>query len=182
VNGCSTPRHRRCVVFTDDELDDMASHHIETPVHLAIGEFLDALRDLGVPPGDDPNWPFLLSAGERRSFTANTILRDPAWRKRDPDGALRLAPIDAERLGLSDGDTARLTTARATATVTVAVDDTMHPGHIAIPNGLGLDHLDDAGRVTTGVAPNEFTASGDRDPWAATPWQSVPARLERCPA
>ena len=59
-----------------------------------------------MPPGDEPNWPFLLSAGERRSFTANTILRDPAWRKRDPDGALRLAPIDAERLGLSDGDTA----------------------------------------------------------------------------
>ena len=72
-------------------------------------------RDLGVPPGDDPNWPFLLSAGERRSFTANTILRDPAWRKRDPDGALRLAPIDAERLGLSDGDNARLTTARTIA-------------------------------------------------------------------
>jgi anaerobic selenocysteine-containing dehydrogenase len=173
------------VVFTDDEHDE-TWRRITTDdgrVHLAVGEFLDALRDLGVPPGDDPNWPFLLSAGERRSFTANTILRDPAWRKRDPDGALRLAPIDAERLGLSDGDTARLTTARATATVTVAVDDTMHPGHIAIPNGLGLDHLDDAGRVTTGVAPNEFTASGDRDPWAATPWhKSVPARLERCPA
>jgi anaerobic selenocysteine-containing dehydrogenase len=173
------------VVFTDDEHDE-TWRRITTDdgrVHLAIGEFLDALHDLGVPPGDDPNWPFLLSAGERRSFTANTILRDPAWRKRDPDGALRLAPIDAERLGLSDGDTARLTTARATATVTVAVDDTMHPGHIAIPNGLGLDHLDDAGRVTTGVAPNEFTASGDRDPWAATPWhKSVPARLERCPA
>ena len=56
----------------------------------------------------------------------------------------------------------------------------MHPGHLAIPNGLGLDHLDDAGRVVTGVAPNEFTASCDCDPWAATPWhESVPARLER---
>jgi len=31
---------------------------------------------------------FLLSAGERRSFTANTIIRDPAWRKIDTDVAL----------------------------------------------------------------------------------------------
>ena len=56
-----------------------------------------------VPPGDDPEWPFLLSAGERRSFTANTIIRDPAWRKRDADGALRVAPADATALGLDDG-------------------------------------------------------------------------------
>jgi anaerobic selenocysteine-containing dehydrogenase len=135
-----------------------------------------------VPPGDDTNWPFLMSAGERRSFTANTILRDPAWRKRDPDGALRLAPIDAERLGLSDGDIARLTTARATATVTVAVDDTMHPGHIAIPNGLGLEPPRRRRPRNTGVAP-------DSSPPAATvpgppPRGTSPFRppRTRCPA
>ncbi len=172
------------VVFTDDDVDE-TWRRVATDdgrVHLAIGEFLDALQDLGVPPGDDPDWPFLLSAGERRSFTANTILRDPAWRKRDADGALRLAPADAQRIGLSTGDTAMLSTARAATKVTVAVDDTMHPGHLAIPNGLGLDHLDDAGRVITGVAPNELTSSADCDPWAATPWhKSVPARLDRMP-
>ena len=66
--------------------------------------------------------------------------------------------------------------------VTVAVDEGMHPGHLAIPNGLGLDHVDGEGRVRTGVAPNELTASEDRDPWAGTPWhKSVPARLEPVP-
>ena len=83
------------------------------------------------PPGDDAEWPLLLSAGERRSFTANTIFRDPAWRKKDPDGALRVSPHDAERIGLADGDAAKLTTKRASAVVTVAVDDTMQPGHVA---------------------------------------------------
>jgi formate dehydrogenase len=132
-----------------------------------------------VPPGDDPQWPFLLSAGERRSFTANTIFRDPAWRKRDPDGALRVAPADATALGLADGSPARLTTRRGRAVVMVAVDDAMLPGHLALPNGLGLDHVEGEGRVTTGVAPNELTAAEDRDPWAGTPWhKSVPARLE----
>ena len=87
-------------------------------------------------------WPLLLSAGERRSFTANTIFRDPAWRKKDPDGALRVSPADAERIGLADGDSAKLSTKRAHAIVTVAVDDAMQPGHVSLPNGLGLDHVE----------------------------------------
>ena len=46
----------------------------------------------------------------------------------------------------------------------------MHPGHLSLPNGLGLDHPDDDGAaVVTGVAPNELTASEDRDPWVGTP-------------
>ena len=35
------------------------------------------------PRLDDREFPFVLTAGERRSFTANTIIRDPAWRKKD---------------------------------------------------------------------------------------------------
>lgn len=68
--------------------------------------------------GDDPDWPLLLSAGERRSFTANTIPRDPALRKNDPDGSLRVSPADSDTLGLLDGDTATLTTKRASVAVT----------------------------------------------------------------
>ena len=56
----------------------------------------------------------------------------------------------------------------------------MGAGHIALPNGLGLDHPDGGQRQQTGVAPNELTASEDCDPWVGTPWhKSVPARLER---
>ena len=55
----------------------------------------------------------------------------------------------------------------------------MQAGHVSLPNGLGLDHVEGATRIVTGVAPNELTASDDRDPWAGTPWhKSVPARLE----
>ena len=168
------------VVFTDDELEE-TWRRISTPdgrVHVAIPQLLDDLDALGEPPVDDPIFPFLLSAGERRSFTANTILRDPRWRKRDTEGALRIAPIDAERLGLADGDTATLTTHRATTTVAISIDDGMQAGHLALPNGLGLDHLDGENRTTTGIAPNELTASAHRDPWAGTPWhKTVPARL-----
>src|SRR5690606_34683160 len=81
-------------------------------IHLLIPELLGEFATLAtaVPPGDDPEWPFLLSAGERRAFSANTIIRDPAWRKRDPEGALRVSEADAVRLGLVDGGAAQLTT------------------------------------------------------------------------
>ena len=175
------------VVFTDDTWE-ATWQRVQTDdglVHADIPELLAELAGLTTetPPGDDPDWPLLLSAGERRSFTANTILRDPAWRKKDTDGALRVSPADADRLGLVNGDNATLTTKRASVLVTVAVDDTVQPGHVSLPNGLGLDHVESGARHQTGVAPNELTASEDRDPWAGTPWhKTVPARLERVPA
>ncbi len=49
---------------------------------LTIPELLDELVELADEPEvADPDFPFVLSAGERRSHTANTIYRDPAWRK-----------------------------------------------------------------------------------------------------
>jgi formate dehydrogenase len=125
----------------------------------------------------------VLSAGERRSFTANTIIRDPEWRRRDAEGALRISPSDAGRLGLTAGDLAVIETPRGRATVTVSIDDARQDGHLSLPNGMGLDHVETselgtADRVVTGVAPNELTSSFDRDPYAGTPWHKfVPARL-----
>jgi anaerobic selenocysteine-containing dehydrogenase len=124
-------------------------------------------------------YPFVLSAGERRSFTANTIIRDTSWRKRDPAGALRLNPSDAERLGIADGGMVRVVTARGSAEVSVEVNSSMHEGHVSLPNGMGLDEPTDSGLIRTGASPNDLTASGDRDWIAGTPWhKSVPARLE----
>ena len=128
----------------------------------------------------DDAFPFVLAAGERRSSTANTIFRDPAWRKKDVDGALRLNPADAERLGIVDGragaghDQARLGHGDGRAHRHVAT------GHASLPNGLGLDRRGDGDDlVLTGVAPNELTASEDRDWLAGTPWHKhVRARIE----
>ncbi len=171
------------VVFTDDTWE-ATWQRIKTAdglVHVEIPELLAELAELAneTPPGDDPHWPLLLSAGERRSFTANTTFRDPAWRKKDPDGALRVSPADAERIGVADGGAAKLSTKRSAAIVTVAVDDAIQPGHVSLPNGFGLDHVEDGVRLKTGVGTNEFTASEDRDRWAGTPWhKTTPARLE----
>ncbi len=149
-------------------------------LNLAIDVLLDELAGLATEraPGRDPEFPLVLTAGERRSFTANTIMRDPAWRKRDPGGALHISAADAAELGLSDGDRAVLTTRRGHATVVVETSAMMRPGHISLPNGLGVTYTPDGERV--GVAPNELTSSDHRDPIAGTPYHKhVPARLER---
>jgi formate dehydrogenase len=143
---------------------------------------LDALLQSADRPVDEA-FPFVLSAGERRAFTANTIIRDPAWRKKDAEGALRVSLEDAAALGVATGDTVRLTTRRGSAVVPVEVSDAMQRGHLALPNGLGLAYPAGAGETTTGVAPNELTSVEDRDPFVGTPWHKhVPARIERVPA
>ena len=83
-------------------------------------------------------------------------------------------------LGVGDGGRVRLSTRRGSAEVTVEVSDRMQPGHISLPNGLGLDFARDGEpAVTTGVAPNELTRGEDRDWLAGTPWHKhTPARVE----
>jgi len=60
----------------------------------------------------------------------------------------------------------------------VEVTDTMQPGHVSLPNGMGLDEPMDGTLERVGVAPNELTDASLRDPIAGTPWhKTVPARL-----
>jgi anaerobic selenocysteine-containing dehydrogenase len=89
-------------------------------------------------------------------------------------------PEDAQRLGVESGGRARISTRRGSAEVTIEISDRMQPGHVSLPNGLGLDFPDVSGeQVQTGVAPNELTHGADRDWFAGTPWHKhTPARIE----
>jgi formate dehydrogenase len=175
---------RSGITFTVDDYDDVWTYvtHPDKRIALEIPELLEELASLH---GEQPRWtsdelPLVLSAGERRSSTANTIIRDPEWRKRDADGALRISPDDAARLGLDAGGRARIVTAAGSAEAVVEITDAMLPGHISLPNGQGVDYPDEHGNVLlTGVAANELTSLEWRDPIAGTPWHKhVPARVE----
>lgn len=164
------------VVFAVDDWNEVLERVGQ--IQLELPDLLEELeRCLGsAPDATDLSFPFVLSAGERRSFTANTLLRDPAWRNKDAAGALRICPSDASALGVATGAELRLTTRRGTALVTVEVSDTMQPGHVSLPNGLGTSYGDER----PGAAPNELTSLDERDPFVGTPWHKhVRARLER---
>ena len=171
------------LVFTVDDYDE-TWRRVANPdrrVTLSVPELLEELARLGDEPETrDADFPFVLSAGERRAHTANTIYRDPTWRKTDAEGALRIHPDDAQRLGIPDGGRARLTTKRGSVETVVEVTDTLQPGYVTLPNGLGTTYpADDGSEQIHGVPPNELTASEDRDWLAGTPHHKhVAARVE----
>jgi anaerobic selenocysteine-containing dehydrogenase len=171
-------------VFTVDEYEESFAR-LDTGdkrIHLSVAELLPELAGLATTKeaARDPAYPFILSAGERRSSTANTIFRDPAWRQKDGEGALRLSVEDAARLGIGPGGKARITTKRGSVIAAVEITDTLQAGHASLPNGLGLSYPDAEGALATrGVAPNELTASEDRDWLAGTPFHKhVAANIE----
>jgi formate dehydrogenase len=178
---------RSGVTFTVHEYEDDFAliTHADHKIALDMPEMLDEIRALSDAQSHftTPDFPIVLSAGERRAYTANDIFRDPTWRKRDADGALRVSLEDAEALGLAHGGRARITTAAGSAEASVEISEAMLPGHASLPNGFGLDFVDGEGQAhVPGVAPNALTSSDWRDAYAGTPWHKhVPARIESVP-
>lgn len=151
-------------------------------INLHIPELIAELRKLeNSRPPHDPAFPFVLAAGERRTDTSNTAVRDAGWHKRGRYGTLRVNPEDARLLALSDGERVLLSTKRGRLEAEVEITDMMPRGSLSLPNGQGLDYPDADGSLRArGVAPNELTDGTARDPIAGTPWHKfVPARIEK---
>ena len=129
-------------------------------INLDLPEMLDEIRALPDAKTQltTAQFPIVLAAGERRAYTANDIFRDPGWRRRDADGALRVSVEDATvgprrrrpsadhhrgRHRRSDGGGQRGDAGRSWP----------------LPNGFGLDYADADGAVQVpGVAPNALTS------------------------
>ena len=141
--------------------------HKDRRIDLAIPEMLAELKALAseVVPGAD--FPFILMAGERRSYNANQIFRDPAWRKVDRHGALRLHPADAQELGLTDGARASCRSATGELQVVVELDDNLRRGTATLPHGYGQRFHDSA---PVGPQINRLTAATHCDPLTRTPF------------
>jgi anaerobic selenocysteine-containing dehydrogenase len=154
-------------LFTRHEMADTWSflRHADRRIHLEIPEMLAALRQLRDEPQQTP--PLVLIAGERRSYNANQIFRDPAWRRSDPDGAMRMHPDDARSRGLASGARALCTSDTGAVEVTIEIDDGLRPGVVSLPHGYGMRH---GGGPPVGPQLNRLTASAHCDPIARTPF------------
>lgn len=145
--------------------------HKDRKIRLAIPRLLDWIRSLD-PARDekDPNYPFTLVAGQRRSYNANQIFRTPAWRKDDPDGALRVHPADITALGATNGGWMTVETRAGRIAVRLEADDSLRRGVVALPQGCGQTNPAGAeDQVVVGPRLNFLTASEDCDPIAAPP-------------
>ena len=108
-------------------------------INLLMGEMsdeIDYLKQFKLPKRTD-EFPLVLSAGERRLYTVNTVVRDPDWMKSNNPASLFVHPSDAAKLGIEEAGRASLVTKRGKAEVLVELDDRLQEGSIALPNGLG---------------------------------------------
>lgn len=175
------------IVFAVSEYTD-SWKAVKLPGHkinLQIQEMLDELATIDRKlPQQRPDYPFILSAGERRPETSNTSVRNPEWMKKGDFGVLRIHPKDAASLGCADGDWIALRTERGAAQAPIELTDEMQQGHVSLPNGHGLDYRRADGMLDRrGISLNELTNTTDRDPFAGTPWHKyVPVHLERMAA
>jgi anaerobic selenocysteine-containing dehydrogenase len=132
-------------------------------------------RAIAAPEPLPMDYPLVLAAGVRTRWTANTIQRDPAWRKgKGPHCELAVSVADAQRLGIDSGAVVRVETRRGAVQLPARIDDRLREGLVTIPNGFGMVWGDDV----VGVNANELTAAEDRDPFTGCPYHKyVPCRV-----
>lgn len=147
-------------------------------IRLAIPEMLTELASLKSHNVNIEEFPFILLSGERRSYNANQIYRDPAWRKVDAEGALRIHPEDAEALNVAMGDQIKCISQHGEIQVTVDFDEGMRKGVVSLPHGYGMRFQ---GREPIGPQLNMLISGEHCDPLSKTPYHKyVPIRLEKC--
>ncbi len=115
-------------------------------------------------------YPFNLIAGERRAYNANTIIRNPEWRKNDQEGFLKICPADAESLKIENGDSVKCYNSKGEVLAVVKVTEEMRPGDISLPNAYGLEYNESDTHENAGAALNELTDLLHCDPLAKTPY------------
>ena len=156
----------------DTNLDDHIGY-ADKRVRLAPAPMIAELeRAAATVPAIDPEYPFVLASGLRTRWTANTIQRDPAWRKgRGPHCELSVSAADAQRLGVAKGDMVRIETRRGAIDLPAAIDSKVSDGHVWMPNGFGMEYGEAGARPleVLGANCNEITDTADRDPFTGCP-------------
>ena len=114
-------------------------------------------------------------AGERRSYNANQIYRDVAWRKTDPKGTMRMHPDDAEELGIANGAEIICQSSLGSIKAVVEIDKSIRRKMVTLPNGYGLRFKNSE---PLGPQLNMLTAGHHCEPFTKTPYHKyVPVKI-----
>lgn len=158
--------------------------HKDGKAHIFQSDWVADMRRLAnSAPVQDPDFPFILNGGLRTGWTANTIVRDPVWRKgKGPHCPIIINPDDAAELGIQDGDLVRLESKRSAVEGPARLDAATSRGHLCIPNGFGMRFPDPVtGELKqVGILVNELQDIRDRDPYTGCPHtKAIPCRVRR---
>jgi anaerobic selenocysteine-containing dehydrogenase len=163
--------HPEGVEIARQRLETNLEDHVgyaDGKIRLAPAAMLPEIRRaIATGPSTDARFPLVMAAGLRTRWTANTIQRDPAWRKgKGPHCTLNLSPADAGTLGVRDGALVRVSTNRGALTMPAQIDAKLMAGHVWMPNGFGMVSSDG---MVQGANQNELTDVADRDPFTGIP-------------
>ncbi len=158
--------------------------HKDNKVQLFIPELLQWLDDLPLTlehiKQSEIDFPFNLIAGERRTYNANTIIRNPEWRKKDAAGKLKINPSDAAAHGINDGDAVQLESSTGSVKIISMISDEVPSGVLSMPHGHGLKYYDQDNHETVGAMANLLTSTDHCDPLAKTPYhKNVRVRMSK---
>ncbi|HVL01001.1 MAG TPA: molybdopterin-dependent oxidoreductase [Dongiaceae bacterium] len=170
---------RQGIVFSRHDYKEVWSliKHKDRRIHLEVTEMLHELRALAQEEPLSEERPFILMAGERRAYNANQIYRNPAWRKVDKEGAMRMHPDDAVELQVADGDRVLCASDRGAIEVVVEIDDSVRRGVVTLPHGYGMRYQNSE---PLGPELNRLTSSAHCDPFTRTPFHKyVPVHIEK---
>ena len=167
-----------------DESKNLADTLRHSDGRIALSQpamFGEIRRALAEKTTRDEDYPLILDGGMRTHWNANTIQRNPAWRKgKGPHCAVLAHPDDAAAAGVEPGQNVVVESPTGSVTLPLSTSDGVKPGHIHIPNGFGLSYPDqESGEPTvTGVCINELTDASARDPFTGCPHHKyVPCRM-----
>jgi anaerobic selenocysteine-containing dehydrogenase len=163
----------------DENLDKLRTP--DKKIHLYIEEMADWIREIE-PEAEKAainraDFPFILVAGRHFPFTANSIMRNPAWNEHEIVCTAIMNKKDVNVLGIEEGGEAWVTTEASRVRIPVEVSDIAAPGTVTIPHGFGLVFEGQP----YGVNVNRLTKNTHRDRVAATPLHRyVPCGVEAC--
>ncbi|UXH77819.1 molybdopterin-dependent oxidoreductase [Roseateles amylovorans] len=164
------------------ELLRTASGRIELAPQPMLDDLADVDAALQRPLGDE-----LLLIGRRETRSNNSWMHNlPVLAKGKARCTLMVHPDDAARVGLADGQVARLSNARGSLLAPVELSADLRVGVVSLPHGWGHDlagaQLQVAARQP-GVNMNLLLDEESRDPVSGTSVLSgVPVRLSAAPA
>ena len=128
----------------------------------------------------EKEYPYNLIAGERRTYNANAVIRNPEWAKTDKEGFLKIHPNDAAKHDITEGDGVQLTSSTGSIKILTTITDEVQEGVISMPHGHGLNHGKKQSYKEVGAMPNILTTADYCDPLAKTPYhKNVRVKLEK---
>ena len=153
------------------------THGARDRVDLGALEVLAQLPSLADVTLDDDE---LLLIGRRDFRSINSWMHNVQTPRPSTTPTLHIHPADAGDRGLTDGDTAIISTSAGTVAVPVTVTDTVHPGTVSYPHGYGhrggwTTAIDHGGVNINLIVPNDLAT---KDPLSGMSLlDGVPVRL-----